>query len=881
MEEGRSTAPGRSPRDAPSRWLPTVGVLLLLVSALLAGLGPTPFPSSASAPTATTPVAHAIAHPLLVPSVSRVASSGPTGTIGSLSLTLHNTMASATGPYQQSVVVNSSAYQNLINSNWSNAEFVYSANGTPVPAWIESNASNSSSHTLIWLNMSSIAAGAVANLTLYFFPKSSFNLSASGPLGESPRLSAKYGEFDDGSSVFNFYDDFTTSKLGSKWIVNGSWSYTGGSGISYTSVPGSGLSISSHENFSYPAVVDFDGDLYQTLFTYPYISEGFGTSYCTGCGHASSVGWVAPGNGQNGVAPDAALKSAGVAGKSVSSSQTYHIFTTELVSTTQAIYLANYSGSQTLTTDIPNSPMPVGLAMPARNAGTLTSTETTYWIRERSYVAQMPSVSIREVVGVNFNETGLPSGTRWWINVTGGSPVSSTLPSLNFTESPGSYSFLVGSADRTYASAGGRFVVGTTTAYESVTFTRVIFLATFVPSGLPSGTGFNLYVAGQPHRFGVSSNITFTDPNGSYAYNATPVATTYDSLSGILRISGAAAVVHLNFTEVTYEVSFQEFGLPAGTQWAVNVSGEGRIYSTMGGISLLEPNGSYGYTVWSQDSRYAAMGVPFTIDGASATLAVDFAPLTFAVQFTESGLPTGAEWTINVSGEGPISSTLASQSISLENGSYSFAVSRPDPTYALPAPGAFVVAGVALAESVSYSRVTFSALFTESGLPAGTNWTITVNGTTRAGTGTLQVDGLVNGSYLFNVGNVSGYDPSPSSGVIVVTGAAAAKSIVFAQPPAATSPSFFASSPGQLALVGIAVVIVASLLTFLTVRRRRAPPKAPEAVTTRPKPPPAAAPAAARPPPRPLPKPAMPPRPGARPGPPRPPVRRVAPPPRP
>jgi len=45
-------------------------------------------------------------------------------------------------------------------------------------------------------------------------------MSSSGPTGEAPQLSPSYGQYDDGASVFSFYDNFAGTSLNTNiWIA--------------------------------------------------------------------------------------------------------------------------------------------------------------------------------------------------------------------------------------------------------------------------------------------------------------------------------------------------------------------------------------------------------------------------------------------------------------------------------------------------------------------------------------------------------------------------------------------------------------------------------------------------------------------------------------
>ena len=65
----------------------------------------------------------------------------------------------------------------------------------------------------------------------------------------------------------------------------------------------------------------------------------------------------------------------------------------------------------------------------------------------------------------------------------------------------------------------------------------------------------------------------------------------------------------------------------------------------------------------------------------------------------------------------------------------------------------------------------YAATFTETGLPSGTSWTVSVDsGTPLSSTTTSLVFSGTNGSYTYQVGAIAGYSVSPSSGGFTVKG---------------------------------------------------------------------------------------------------------------
>ena len=76
--------------------------------------------------------------------------------------------------------------------------------------------------------------------------------------------------------------------------------------------------------------------------------------------------------------------------------------------------------------------------------------------------------------------------------------------------------------------------------------------------------------------------------------------------------------------------------------------------------------------------------------------------------------------------------------------------------------------------------------FIESGLPSGTSWAVTFNGTTNESDTNTITFTSTNGSYQFTVSSISGYTVTPASGTTVVNGSSVTEEITFAVKPAIT-----------------------------------------------------------------------------------------------
>jgi hypothetical protein len=106
---------------------------------------------------------------------------------------------------------------------------------------------------------------------------------------------------------------------------------------------------------------------------------------------------------------------------------------------------------------------------------------------------------------------------------------------------------------------------------------------------------------------------------------------------------------------------------------------------------------------------------------------------------------------------------------------------------------------------------TVRVTFTELGLPSGTNWNVTFNGTTSSNSSaTITFTVAKNGSYLYSVGNVTGYKASPSTGSVSVYGADVNEQITFTS----TVPEF---QPFML----LPLFMIITLLEVVASKRKR------------------------------------------------------------
>lgn len=279
---------------------------------------------------------------------------------------------------------------------------------------------------------------------------------------------------------------------------------------------------------------------------------------------------------------------------------------------------------------------------------------------------------------VTIQESGLPAGTEWWVNLTGGPAYASFSSSIMFSEWNGTFSFAAASANRTFAPAEGTgsFSVDGDGVTVSVEFSPEEYLVTFTEDGLPFGTVWGIDIAGTVELTSAAA-LSFLLTNGTYPYSVVDLPGWSEeglAHSGWFQVSGSAtAEPTLRFSRVVYSVTVVESGLPSGTAWWFNLTDGQSYLSISANVTFSDPNASYSYVLGSSVKTFAGQGSEFQINGSPVVLGVRFGIVRFSVAFSESGLPAGTPWSATLNGVTE-SSQSAFVNFSESNGSYNFQV---------------------------------------------------------------------------------------------------------------------------------------------------------------------------------------------------------------
>src|SRR2546425_8044623 len=314
--------------------------------------------------------------------------------------------------------------------------------------------------------------------------------------------------------------------------------------------------------------------------------------------------------------------------------------------------------------------------------------------------------------------------------------------------------------------------------YSAVTTITAESTMTYTVNGLLSGSSYSFYLNTTDQCSGC--------PGGTYPSS---------SFSNIETLGAPVP-------PSTYSVTFTESGLHPGTSWSVTLDGVPQS-ATASTITFSEADGTYAYTVGSV-AGYTAnpSSGSVTVNGAGVSASITFTavpPTTYDVSFTETGLPTGTSWSVTLAGT-THTSTASTITFSEGHGIYAYTISVV-PGYATPAyTGSIDVHGSSVTQSVAWTQVTYAVTFEESALPAGSSWSVSLQGTVHSSTTTNVVFNEPNGSYSYTVSSASGYTSRPSSGTTTVNGKSVTQAITFSVAPSGPTIGSFSASASTITL---------------------------------------------------------------------------------
>ncbi|MGA8664863.1 MAG: hypothetical protein WB809_07355 [Thermoplasmata archaeon] len=412
--------------------------------------------------------------------------------------------------------------------------------------------------------------------------------------------------------------------------------------------------------------------------------------------------------------------------------------------------------------------------------------------------------SVPTIDPVNFS-------TQWSVNVTsvpdGGGNVSPTVSWLNASATavltasanPGeAFSRWTGYGPGSYTGKANPVTIAPTGPITEKAFFTPAYFVTFLEQNLPAGTPWTVTIRGTAYQSSTAS-LLIAETNGTYGYEvgAVPGYRAAPENSSV-SIDGANVTVEVTFIKRTpppppppsYWATFEEIGLPTGTNWSVSVRAVTEWSSTTS-LAFLEKNGTYGFQVGAVSGyRSTPKNFSFSIEGSPQTIMISFIPqyhppAEFAVTFNETGLPAGIDWTVTVRNVTESASGSAIVFL-LVNATYGFQVGAVSGYRSIPTNASVMVNGAPLTTVVAFLQRTppaaaFPVDFVEAGLPSGTAWSVTVRNATYSSVGPVVSTVEINGSFGYRVTPILGFAAHPQHAGFEVQGAPVQVSVNFTQ----------------------------------------------------------------------------------------------------
>ena len=409
----------------------------------------------------------------------------------------------------------------------------------------------------------------------------------------------------------------------------------------------------------------------------------------------------------------------------------------------------------------------------------------------------------RVLYPVSALESGLPLGSTWYLNISPtwnyGPSYTSTGSVLSFHAANGTWWY--NSSAPGYHAAGGSFTVNASLATLNITFlpgAAPLYALNFTETGWPNESiwGAAVYNTSQfAVPTGNASFITFYLPDGTYPYSLCwgstgpflcPTSLHWETWSVV--IQGASVTVPTRWITPTYSTTFRETGLRSGESWLVVLDGTPHR-TNRSSITFQLSYGNHTYLIEGPAGR-TVTGVPpagvLSITAATNESVVFRTGRTYSMAFARTGLLRNETWCVTLQGLKDCTANTTLRFSPLSAGTYTYTV-RPmtGQTIAaklgnmtLPLSGNLTIANRGLTVALKYAYP-YLITFTETGLPVGSNWSVTLRGSTRyTTTGTITFS-EPNGTYGYNVGAIAKFTRSAMPDPVRVHGGPASVSVAF------------------------------------------------------------------------------------------------------
>lgn len=190
----------------------------------------------------------------------------------------------------------------------------------------------------------------------------------------------------------------------------------------------------------------------------------------------------------------------------------------------------------------------------------------------------------------------------------------------------------------------------------------------------------------------------------------------------------------------------------------------------------------------------------------------------YEIDFVETGLTSGTSWQVTFNGT-TNESTTDMITFTVANGSYQFTIASISGYTVSPASGTVIVNGSSVTKDITFTVKStiskYTVSFIETGLPAGTSWSITIDSMTNSSTGNTISFMLSDGNYSYMSTNTANYTYSGPA-TVLVKGSNVTIDLTFSKKSTTTTPPpsvSFSLSP--VILYAIAAVVVVGIVGFV------------------------------------------------------------------
>ncbi len=221
----------------------------------------------------------------------------------------------------------------------------------------------------------------------------------------------------------------------------------------------------------------------------------------------------------------------------------------------------------------------------------------------------------------------------------------------------------------------------------------------------------------------------------------------------------------MNFSMVPVNITFRAQGLPEGVDWGIEINGY-NVSTSNSSITLQVLPGMLNYTVISPS------GYMTNITGHTVVTAFNFSVIIhfhrlFAVNFLETGIPTGTSWSVKINGE-LHSATTDVIEVNLTAGNYTYFINSSISYLAALSHGTVEISGN-VNFTVLFSKELHIVEFVSHNLPSGHIWSAKIDGRLFFTDNSSLYLNVTEGQWNYSISPVPGYIPAPAKSTFSVS----------------------------------------------------------------------------------------------------------------